>query len=84
MLVIELHLKNALSPMLVTLEGIVMLVRFSQFLNAPTPMLVTLFGIDTVSSFWHPPNVQSEICVIPFGRVTLVKLSQSQKADTPI
>ncbi len=31
--------------MLVTLFGIVMLVRLSQYSNAPLPILVTLFGI---------------------------------------
>ena len=35
---------NALLPMLVTLFGIVILVR-EQLLNALLPMLVTLFGI---------------------------------------
>ena len=34
--------------MLVTLFGIVMLVRFTQKLNAYLPMIVTLFGIVTL------------------------------------
>ena len=36
---------KALSPMLVTLLGIVMLVRPVQYSKAPFPMLVTLLGI---------------------------------------
>ena len=36
---------NALSPMLVTLAGMVILVRLSAFRNAPSPMLVTLAGM---------------------------------------
>jgi hypothetical protein len=39
------HHKKALSPMLVTLFGMVTLVRLKQLLKAPPPMLVTLFGI---------------------------------------
>lgn len=39
---------NASSPMVVTLLGIVILVRFEQPLNAQLPMLVTLSGIITL------------------------------------
>ncbi len=41
------HPKNARSPMLVTLSGIVTDVRRPQQLNAEFPMLVTLSGIVT-------------------------------------
>ena len=40
-LVSELQLRNAKSPMLVTLEGIVTLVSELQWRNAKPPMLVT-------------------------------------------
>jgi len=43
-----LHLKNALASMLVTLPGMVMLVRSLQCENAPHPMLVT--GISSIES----------------------------------
>ena len=39
---------NAPSPMLVTLLGIVTLVRLEQFSNTANPMLVTLSGIVTL------------------------------------
>ena len=42
-LVSELQLRNAKSPMLVTLEGIVTLVSELQLKNALSPMLVTDF-----------------------------------------
>ena len=38
-------------PILVTLEGIVKLVRLEHCLNAHSPMLVTLEGMTV---FWHP------------------------------
>ena len=40
--------KKAAAPMLVTLSGIVTLVRLSQARNANAPMLVTLPGIVTL------------------------------------
>ena len=42
--------------MLVTLLGIVMLVRLMQPLNALSPMLVTLFGIVTLVRLLQPSN----------------------------
>ena len=47
MLVKPMQLKNAESPMLVTLFGMLMLVKPMQLKNADSPMLVTLFGIVT-------------------------------------
>ena len=46
--------KNAASPMVVTLSGIVMLVRLAQSKNAPSPMLVTLLGIATLVRLVQP------------------------------
>ena len=45
MLVSPSQSENALSPMLVTPDGILMLVRFVQSENALSPMLVTLSGM---------------------------------------
>ena len=42
--------------MLVTLLGIVMLVRLMQPLNALSPMLVTRFGIVTLVRLLQPSN----------------------------
>jgi hypothetical protein len=45
MLVKLVQFKNAFSPMLVTLSGIVIFVKLVQKLNAQAPMVVTLSGI---------------------------------------
>jgi hypothetical protein len=50
----ELHPENAPSPMLVTLSGIVTLVKPLHPSNAPSPMLVTLSGIVTLVKPLHP------------------------------
>ena len=42
--------------MVVTLSGIVMLVRLLQFQNVPRPMLVTLSGIVMLVRLLHPEN----------------------------
>ena len=49
---------NVLYPMLVTLLGILMLVRPEQLSNASSSILVTLFGITTLVSpeqYWNAP-----------------------------
>ena len=47
------HPANALQPMVVTLDGIVTLVRLLHPLNAPSPMVVMLDGIVTLVRFLH-------------------------------
>jgi hypothetical protein len=49
--------------MLVTLSGIVMLVRLVQPENAPSPMLVTLSGITTLVRLVQPENAPSPMLV---------------------
>ena len=44
---------NAQSPMLVTLLGIVTLVKFVQPSNAKSPILVTLLGIVILAKLVH-------------------------------
>ena len=44
---------KALNPILVTLFGIVMLVRLVQFSNAPLPISVTLLGMTTLLRLLH-------------------------------
>ena len=60
--------------MLLTLLGIVILVKLAQNAKALPPILVTLFGIDTLvrpAQLWKalPPML-----VIPFGSVTAIRL----------
>ena len=52
----ELHIAKAQSSILVTLLGIVMLVRALQALNAELPILVTLLGIVTLVRPEQPSN----------------------------
>ena len=51
------HSKNALSPILVTLSGIVIEVKTLQPANATSPILVTLSGIVIVVKLTHEKNV---------------------------
>ena len=44
-MLVNLNWKKALSPMLVTLLGIVTLVKLVHLLTAEFPMLVTVFGM---------------------------------------
>ena len=53
--------------MLVTLSGILMLVREWQFANASFPILVTLSGILILVSDLHPPNAESPMLVTLSG-----------------
>ena len=48
--------RNALSPILVTLFGIVIFVKLVQPLNALSPILVTLSGIVTLVKFLQEPK----------------------------
>ena len=55
--------ENAFAPMLVTLDGIVTLVRPLQPENAFAPMLVTLDGIVTDVSLLQPENAKAPMLV---------------------
>ena len=66
--------ENAKPPMLVTLLGIVMLVKLLQSPNAPLPMLVTLLGIVMLVKLLQLLNTPSAMLVTLFGIVMLVKL----------
>ena len=58
-----MHLENALSPMIVTPEGMTILDREPQQLNALTPMLVTLEGMTISDRERQPKNALSPILV---------------------
>jgi hypothetical protein len=58
--------------MLVTLSGIVTLVRELQLKNAEDPMLVTLLGILTLASELQPSNAEFPMLVTLSGIATLV------------
>ncbi len=75
---------NAYSPIVVTLFGIVMLVRFSHTQNAYFPIEVTLFGIVMFVRLSQPLNTLSPIEVILFGIVMLVRFLQTLNAQSPI
>ena len=75
---------NAPPPMLVTLLGIVMLVRLSQPLNAQYPMLVTLSGIVMLFRLLQSANAQFPMLVTLSGIVMLVKLLQFSNATSPM
>ena len=59
--------------MLVTLSGMLMLVRLLQPENAPSPMLVTLSGMLMLVSLLQPSNAFAGI-VVAFVTVTLRKV----------
>src|SRR6266436_4558678 len=65
--------ENATSPMLVTLLGMVTLVRPVPE-NATAPMFVTLLGIFTLVRLGQSKNVSSPMLVTLVGIVTLVRL----------
>ena len=70
--------------MLVTLLGIVMLVRLLQPRNAPFPMLVTLLGIVMLFRLLQPLNAQLSMLVTLFPIVMLVRLLQFWNAHLPM
>lgn len=59
--------------MLVTLDGIVTLVRPLQPMNAFSPMLVTPIPMETLSRFMHSLNARFPMLVTLPGIVTLVR-----------
>lgn len=62
-----LHSENALSPMLVTLEGMTIFDRELQSQKAQSPMLVTLEGITISDRERQPQNALSPMLVTLFG-----------------
>ena len=72
--------ENANSSRLVTLLGMMTLVKLVQKPNAKRPRRVTLLGSSTLARLVHPANAQSPILVTPFGIVTLVRLLHPSKA----
>ena len=70
--------------MLVTLSGIVTLVRLLHLKNVQLPMFLTLSGISTPARLVHQENAESPILVTPSGIVTLVRLLQLRSASLPI
>ena len=71
-------LRNALSPMLVTVPGIVTAVR-AVLKNAPSPMLLTVPGIVTAVRAVLK-NATSPILVTPLPRETVANLPFSENA----
>ena len=68
--------QNALSPMLVTLLGMVTEVREEQEQKAETPMLVTLFGMVTEVRDEQLKKASSPMLVTLLGMVTEVREKQ--------
>jgi hypothetical protein len=75
---------KALLPMLVTLFGIVTLVRLEQPENALSPMLVILSCIVTLARLEQLEKVQLSMLVTLYGIVTLTRLKQFTKVPFPI
>ena len=75
---------NAPSPMLVTLLGIVTLVRLVQAENASSPMLMTPLEIVTLVRLVQSSNAQSPILVTPSGIVMLASPAQKSNAWIPM
>ena len=70
--------------MLVTLSGIVMLVRLAQPEKVPTPMLVTLLPIVMLVRLAQPEKAPFPMLVTLSGIVILVRLVQLEKAPSPM
>ena len=66
------HPENALSPIVVTLFGIVRDVKEEHPENASFPIVVTLSGIVMVTKEAHPENALSLIVVISLETLTVV------------
>ena len=54
----DLHIQNALSPMVVTLLGMAMLDKDSHFQNTLLPMVVTLLGMAMLDKELQPLYLQ--------------------------
>src|SRR2546426_664240 len=70
--------------MLVTLLGIVTLVRLVQRENAWDPMMVTLLGIVTLVRLVQAENAKLPMLVTLLGIVTLVRLVLYWNAESPM
>ena len=70
--------------MLVTLSGIVMLVRLLQLKKVCSPMLVTPSGIVMLVRSLQSEKASSPMLVTPFGIVMLVSPVQPKKAESPM
>ena len=84
MLVSELHLANALSPMLVIPLCKVTSDKFVQPLNTLFAMLVTPSGITIEVKPLQLANASSSILVNPLGNFTLVNVVRSKNASLPM
>ena len=71
-------------PNLVTLSGIVMLVKEVQKAKAQPPMLVMLFGIVMLVKEVQPAKAPAPMLVTLFGIVMLVKEEQYSKVQSPM
>ena len=69
--------ENAFSPMLVTLEGIVISLRLLQFRKDSSPILVTPSGIFTSARFVQPLNAPLLMTVTLEGIVISLRLLHS-------
>ena len=75
---------NAELPILVTLLGMVILVKLVQLENAAEPIDVTLSGIMILVKLVQPENALPPILVTPFGIMMLVNLEQPSNAELEI
>jgi len=76
--------QNAASPMLVTLEGMVMEVRPLQSWKALFPMLVTDFGMLMEVKPLQPQKAKFPMHVTELGMMMAVKLLQPSNAPSPM
>ena len=67
---------NASAPMLLTDDGMFMLVKLLQFWNVSILIVVTPLGMLMLASFVHSANAASPIVFTLAGKFTLVKLLQ--------
>jgi hypothetical protein len=76
---------NALSPILVTPLGIVMLVKLLQPPNATSPIVVTPLGIvNAPVKPLQPENAKSTILVTPLGIILLLQPNINRLSDLRI
>ena len=76
----RLHIENAKSPILVTLLGMLILVRLLHWENAASSMLVTLLGIVMLARLEHPKKARRPMFVTLLGMVICVRLSHNSNA----
>ena len=76
--------EKALSPIIVTLSGMLTEVRAIQPENAPFPMFVTLLGMQMVLSEVQPRNVKLLMLVRPLRTLTSESDVQFSKILSPV